>query len=286
MFTPGDRTKLLAYLAKKKASPSPTLLSSCHHAKANTSLIVSPRQRLSSQLVARGNKSDDAIKRVLPSASLIADNNNQPNGQQHKKNKKKKSSGDKNEFSMQTDDHLELSKSSGQEARKNKKKALKDPTVSTMKSQPMSPVSKKRTLDHHRQQSQFEQSLMQDVKSMLADFKKNSHFRVDDYLDADEEEEDLEVENFPKKKKKSKNDNDDPEEVAKRSTELGQKARQTLAASMFRSLNEFLYSHDSNQTRREFTANKFKLYHQAYDQFMDGWPLKPIDFLIDVLKVC
>jgi hypothetical protein len=78
---------------------------------------------------------------------------------------------------------------------------------------------------------------------------------------------------------------EDSDESGRRSTELGARARQTLAASMFRSLNEFLYSHDSNQTRKEFTPNKFALYHQAYEKLMAEWPLRPVEYLISVLKV-
>lgn len=70
-----------------------------------------------------------------------------------------------------------------------------------------------------------------------------------------------------------------------RSQQLANKARQKLSNSLFRSLNEYLYSHSSYEARKSFSEEKYKLYHKAYANIMQNWPVKPIDYLIDILKV-
>ncbi|XP_046918369.2 ribosomal RNA-processing protein 8 [Dermatophagoides farinae] len=84
--------------------------------------------------------------------------------------------------------------------------------------------------------------------------------------------------------KKFKHDDDDVEQFEQRSQILAQRAHQTLSASMFRYLNEFLYTHSSFEARKCFDSTKFQKYHQAYEHIMQQWPLKPIDYIIDQLK--
>ncbi|KAF7493943.1 Ribosomal RNA-processing protein 8 [Sarcoptes scabiei] len=72
-----------------------------------------------------------------------------------------------------------------------------------------------------------------------------------------------------------------PDECSRR---LASKAQRTLSFAMFRHLNEFLYTHTSFQSRKKFDESKFLQYHQAYDDIVKQWPLKPIDFIIEQLK--
>lgn len=121
-----------------------------------------------------------------------------------------------------------------------------------------------------KQRQQKEQSLIADVNSMLQSLHNNEpiHDEEDDF-DLDPEYKGSGEQNFQDQ----------------RSSQLATKARKTLAGSLFRSLNEYLYSNTSFDARSSFTQNKFQMYHQAYEKIMKEWPLKPIDYLVDVLKV-
>lgn len=108
-----------------------------------------------------------------------------------------------------------------------------------------------------------ERSLIEDVQTLLANDVN------DDYVDHHHDQA-----------------GDDLSTVSNtRSQQLAAKARQKLSNSLFRSLNEYLYSHSSYEARKNFSEEKFKLYHKAYANILENWPVKPINYLIDILKV-
>lgn len=108
--------------------------------------------------------------------------------------------------------------------------------------------------------------LKQDVKNLLAKLKSTDG---EEDFESDEEM----ASGSPDRESKD------------RSLQLASKAKQTLAMSMFRSFNEFLYTHSSYESRKEFSQNKFQLYHEAYEKLVENWPVKPVDYLLEVLKV-
>ena len=124
-------------------------------------------------------------------------------------------------------------------------------------------TNRKVQLDNDIQLKQDVQNLLKKLNDNVGDEELDSDIEIDNEL-VDDHSENL---------------------VDDRSSQLAVKAKQTLALSMFRSLNEYLYTHSSYETKKQFNQNKFQLYHQAYERLLQQWPVKPVDFLIDILKV-
>ena len=309
MFKSKDRNRLLNYLSKKtpdvqpikkKATSISPTSSSNHEVKPKSSSTMSlPRQHDVSpstiNVTSPTNKSDDLRKL--------------------KKRNKNKSMTNIVRKSGDQDDQIDDEKSGemdatnastkpvpSKKAKKEKKKKKKQLQATDKIVDSTSPNTTPKSINKAKRQRCREEALMNEVASILADYRDNG-IRPEDVQEEnndflDDLNDDQEVYEAPEEyieedevfveqsvSKKQKKNFVVPEEVNRRSSELGSKARQTLATSMFRSLNEFLYSNDTTEARKGFTANKFKLYHEAYDKLMTDWPLKPIDYLIDVLKV-
>jgi hypothetical protein len=75
------------------------------------------------------------------------------------------------------------------------------------------------------------------------------------------------------------------ESHVKRSLELSQKSYSRLCCSQFRSINEYLYSHSSSDANHYLTNDLFINYHSIYEKIVEKWPQKPIDFIINKIKV-
>ena len=271
MFQPSDRSKLMNYLNKRKSVTSD-----------NHQVIIDEGKKLKIVTAKQSQqkyKSDDSNRR-LSSFDGEVDTLMKSPRIQNKKQNKKKLKVENYDNDVDKSDLLTL------------KTTIKKMTPNEAMAKNKQKNSKKRNLQH-----QDEQILMQDVQNLLANFNSDNINNLDDVGDQydyfDKKVDEVINRKYTNKKSKvcDKEVNNDYDydyansEIVNRSAELGQKARHTLAASMFRSLNEFLYTHDSNQTTREFTSNKFQLYHQTYEKLMQEWPLKPIDYLIEVLKV-
>lgn len=69
-----------------------------------------------------------------------------------------------------------------------------------------------------------------------------------------------------------------------RSQELATKSRSRLSFSRFRSMNEFLYTHSTNQAIQFMDDQSFDLYHAAYSEIAEKWPIRPIDHICDRMR--
>lgn len=69
-----------------------------------------------------------------------------------------------------------------------------------------------------------------------------------------------------------------------RSQELASKSRSRLSFSRFRSMNEFLYTHSTNQAVEFMDEQSFDLYHTAYSEIAVKWPIRPIDHICDRMR--
>lgn len=136
--------------------------------------------------------------------------------------------------------------------------------------------------------NEFQLELRKDVECFLRKHRSTNEQINDEYSVSDNDDDFLESVNPIKKPKNKSNDDDDhrhmEQQLEQRSQNLAKRARQTLSASMFRYLNEFLYTHCSFEARKSFDSNQFQKYHQAYDLIMQQWPLKPIEYIIDRLQ--
>ncbi|OTF77433.1 ribosomal RNA-processing protein 8-like protein [Euroglyphus maynei] len=136
-----------------------------------------------------------------------------------------------------------------------------------------------------------QQSLASEIdKEGKSNAHRNRSFNLMRKADKDQRELQTQVEGFlrrhrdlepanPTKRSRRKSD-----ESEQRSESLADRARHTLSASMFRYLNEFLYTHSSFEARKSFDPIRFQKYHQAYERIMQQWPLKPVEYIIDRLK--
>ena len=71
--------------------------------------------------------------------------------------------------------------------------------------------------------------------------------------------------------------------VRDRSQELAAKSRGRLSFSRFRSMNEFLYTHSTNEAVHFMDDQSFDLYHTAYSEIADKWPVRPIDHICGLM---
>lgn len=158
----------------------------------------------------------------------------------------------------------------------------KIPFSSNIESEKIDKRPKSRIINKNDQ----DEILKNDVRMFLDRFKKenNDNFKIEDE-DEDDEGENINEQKFSDFTNISKSCPIDNDPFERRSIELAEKARQTLSTSMFRHLNEYLYTHSSYQSYKHFNLKKFQQYHEAYERIMNLWPLKPIDFIIDYLKV-
>ncbi|XP_074594312.1 uncharacterized protein LOC141849750 [Brevipalpus obovatus] len=66
---------------------------------------------------------------------------------------------------------------------------------------------------------------------------------------------------------------------------LAERCRKTLELSRFRSMNEFIYEHSSDEGFNYMKdKEQFQRYHEAYEQIVNKWPLKPVDFIADTIQ--
>lgn len=75
-----------------------------------------------------------------------------------------------------------------------------------------------------------------------------------------------------------------PNVVRDRSQELAAKSRNRLSFSRFRSMNEFLYTHPTNDAVHFMDEHSFDLYHAAYSEIADKWPVRPIDHICRMMR--
>lgn len=298
MFKTQDRSKLKRFLAKKP-TPEVVLPAASAAPSYQQPKPQLPRQQKPKQLEeASVDKNDDEprkLKQKKKVTKTVGDENDQiPDtpAVTTKQTKVQPPAMKKNQKKFEK-----------KQARKEKKKA--DQPSQAEKSKPTT------TPKEPKKPSKLQLSLSRDVASMIAAFNDKGYVEDDDddedfdniddpedEVYEEEGEQDFEegtdkIEPPAKKQKKeviittnnSKTNKKEPEEVSRRSSELGAKARQTLATSMFRSLNESLYTKDSKESRKSFSAAQFRLYHEAYDRLAAEWPLRPVDYLIEVLKV-
>lgn len=88
-----------------------------------------------------------------------------------------------------------------------------------------------------------------------------------------------------KMKNKPNNDIATSREAEFRRNRLAVSARQQLAQSKFRSINQYLYSNPANGATSYMDEELFATYHNTYESLVENWPLKPIDFIVDHLRL-
>lgn len=69
-----------------------------------------------------------------------------------------------------------------------------------------------------------------------------------------------------------------------RRVNLAKACADRLAFSQFRSINEYLYSHSSEDAQAYMDEEMFDKYHSAYEEIAAKWPVKPIDEVIKLLE--
>ncbi|CAG2106182.1 unnamed protein product [Medioppia subpectinata] len=69
-----------------------------------------------------------------------------------------------------------------------------------------------------------------------------------------------------------------------RSRSLATRSRDRLLYSRFRAINEFLYSHSTQESRAFLSSSLFATYHQIYRQIAEKWPQKPVHHVIRRLE--
>ncbi|CAG2102557.1 unnamed protein product [Medioppia subpectinata] len=69
-----------------------------------------------------------------------------------------------------------------------------------------------------------------------------------------------------------------------RSRSLATRSRDRLLYSRFRAINEFLYSHSTQESRAFLSKPLFATYHQIYRQIAEKWPQKPVHHVIRRLE--
>lgn len=178
----------------------------------------------------------------------------------------------KQSSSIKNDNMAFSSNSARIEARKKEKRQLNDKKR----------IQHKRKIDSSNKNNQDE-ILKNDVKRFLDCFKKGTNDQIED--EENDEYNEQQLMDFSNSERISKRCSIVNDPFERRSIELAEKAHQTLSTSMFRYLNEYLYTHSSYQSYKHFNLKKFQQYHEAYERIMNLWPLKPIDFIIDYLKV-
>jgi ribosomal RNA-processing protein 8 len=76
----------------------------------------------------------------------------------------------------------------------------------------------------------------------------------------------------------------DMDSVRDRSQMLAEKSRSRLAFSRFRSMNEFLYTHTTGEAVNFMDEQCFQMYHAAYSEIADKWPIRPIDHICNRMR--
>ncbi|RWS29814.1 Cerebral protein-like protein [Leptotrombidium deliense] len=69
-----------------------------------------------------------------------------------------------------------------------------------------------------------------------------------------------------------------------RSCKLARLCDERLKSSQFRAINEYLYTHPSDEATRYMNKHLFATYHEAYESIVNKWPIKPIDSIIDAIE--
>ncbi|RWS13082.1 Cerebral protein-like protein [Dinothrombium tinctorium] len=73
-------------------------------------------------------------------------------------------------------------------------------------------------------------------------------------------------------------------ETSERRSKLARVCDQKLKESQFRAINEYLYTHSSDESSHYLNEALFDVYHEAYASVVNKWPIKPIDVIVDAIE--
>lgn len=73
-------------------------------------------------------------------------------------------------------------------------------------------------------------------------------------------------------------------DVESLSNSIAEESKKRLAMTQFRHMNQYLYTNNSKSAVGYMDPDKFNEYHKAYSKIASGWPVRPIDVIIDKIK--
>ena len=86
---------------------------------------------------------------------------------------------------------------------------------------------------------------------------------------------------IPEKRRKNAKKSVGQISLKSKSETLTEESKNRLAFSLFRSINEYLYSNSSDDVLNYMNEDTFNSYHSAYSILASKWPVKPIDVIIE-----